>query len=83
MRTFITAALITATNLTGCNIYHRTTCVTLESDPAVNGWSVAIAVCYDEDANRCYAFNLNDGSKDAFIGTVPCADVAEPLIVSR
>jgi hypothetical protein len=84
MRTFITAALMISANLTGCNVYHRTTCVTLATDPALAAtWSVEIAVCYDEDAGKCYAFNLRNGSKDAFIGDVPCTDEGEPLVVSR
>jgi len=86
MRTVLNliAVFFAATNLTGCNVYHRTTCVTLESDPkAAGAWAVEIAVCYDEDTGRCYAFSLKNGGKGEFIGTLPCADESEPLVVSR
>lgn len=86
MRTVLNliANLIATATLTGCNVYHRTTCVTLESDlKAANAWAVEIAVCYDEDSGRCYAFSLKNGGKGEFIGTLPCDDESEPLVVSR
>lgn len=87
MRTFTVvnpiAVAVLMVSVAGCNVYHGVQCVTLESDPKVAAWSVEIAVCYDEDNGQCYAFSLRDGSKDEFIGTVPCEDEGEPLIVSR